>query len=112
MLYADAEDLEDLFEPPDAFTDPMRAIEISKGKLQDARINNAPPERLDLLMRYITECQKLQKQAEAEIMAQQQAMMQPPMPPGMPGPAGPAMGDVNISPEFNMPEPPMNIPGM
>jgi len=114
MLYAKADDLEDLYEPPDAFTEPELALTIARGKLQDARIANAPPERLDLLMRYMSEVERMQKQMQEEMMAQAAAAMQPPgMAPGMPpAPGGPAVGgDINVAPEFNMPPPPMPIPG-
>jgi len=116
MLYGKSEDLEDLYDPPDAFTDLPKALEISRGKLLRAKIDKAPEERLDLLMRYMTECERLQKQMEADMMQQAAAAMQPPPPemgmaPGMPpGPGVPAMGDVTISPEINVPQP-MPIPG-
>ena len=109
MLYAPSDTLEDLFEPPDSFTDLPKALEISRGKLLRAKMDGAPPERLDLLMRYMTECEKL-----VERMAQAQAeMMQPPpqvpaAPP--PAPGGGPMGDVTISPEINVPQP-MPVPG-
>jgi hypothetical protein len=117
MLYGKGDDLEALYEPPDAFTKPELAMEIARGKLLDAKINNAPPERLELLMRYMTEVEALQEQLKEEAMAQAAAAMQPQVPPQMamgagPGvPAVPGIGEVNIRPEFNMPEAPMPIPG-
>lgn len=110
MLYGKSEDIQDLFEPPDSFTDLPQAMEISRGKLLRARMEGAPPERLDLLMRYMTEAEKLM-----ERMAAKQAEMMmppPPMPEAMPpAPGGRApVGDVNISPEITVPQP-MPIPG-
>jgi hypothetical protein len=113
MLYAESEDLEDLYESPDAFTDIPQALEISRGKLLRAKIDNAPEERLELLMRYMTECERLQKQMQEEMMQQAAAAMAPPVPPEMAGaaaPGAPAIGDINIQPEMVMEQPPI-IPG-
>jgi hypothetical protein len=114
MLYAESEDLEDLYESPDAFTDIPQALEISRGKLLRAKIDNAPEERLELLMRYMTECERLQKQMQEEMMQQAAVAMAPPVPPEMAmggAPGAPAIGgDINISPEMVMEQPPI-IPG-
>jgi len=113
MLYEEAEteeELDALYDPPDTMTDPVQALEISRGKFKRAQIDGAPPERLDLLMRYMTECQKMM---EPELGAGE--MQAPPemagMPPGMPPPGmmppggAPSIGDVNINPSINLPPP-------
>jgi hypothetical protein len=111
MLYGKVEEdkgLEDLFEPPDAFTDIPKALEIARGKLLRAKMDKCPEERLDLLMRYMTECERLAQQAV------EGAMPPPPVPPEMAAagaPGAPAIGgDINISPEIAVPQP-MPIPG-
>lgn len=116
MLYGKGDDLMDLYEPPDAFTDPTKALQIARGKLLKAKIDKAPAERLDLLMRYMTECERLQAKIQEEAMAAagaqaQQAMGPPPGVPSGPGGQPPAVGDINISPEF-VNEAPMPIPGV
>jgi hypothetical protein len=114
MLYGKGDDLDELYEPPDAFTDLAMALEIARGKLLNAKLDKAPPERLELLMRYMTEVEALQAQLQEEMMAQQAAAMAPPVPPEMAmaaGPGAPAIGgDINISPEISVPEQ-MPIPG-
>ena len=120
MLYAEAEteeELEELFMPPDSFImsvqDPSgmpAALVISRGKLFQARIDGAPPERLDLLMRFMTEVDNLMQEPPGmEGAGEMQAMpgaVPPGMPPG-PGMAAPSIGDVNINPNINLPTPPM-----
>ena len=105
-----------MYDPPDSFTDPVVALEISLGKLKRAQIEGAPPERLDLLMRYMTECQKMM---QPEVPPMGAGEMQPPMPgampPGMPGPGmmpagAPSIGDVNINPNITLPTP--QAPGL
>lgn len=112
MLYGNEEDLEggldDLYEPPDAFTDPAMALEIARGKYQQAKMDKAPEERLELLLRYMTAVEAMA--AKAKEAALQAAM--PPAPPEAMAPtqAAPMVGDVNISPEISVPEP-IPIPG-
>jgi hypothetical protein len=114
MLYGKGDDLDELYEPPDAFTDLAMALEIARGKLLNAKLDKAPPERLELLMRYMTEVEALQAQLQEEAMAQAAAAMAPPVPPEMAmgaAPGAPAIGgDINISPEISVPEA-MPIPG-
>lgn len=115
MLYGDAEteeELDALYEAPDSFVmsvlDPgsgmPAALLISRGKLFQARIDGAPPERLDLLMRYMTEVEKLmQTPPGMEGAGEMPGAVPPGMPPG-PGMA-PSIGDVTISPNIQMPTP-------
>lgn len=109
MLYEDAEteeELDALYVPPDSFTDTLLALEISRNKFCLAQLEGAPPERLDLLSRFMTACQKLMEAPPgSEEEMQSQAMQQPMpggMPPGMPMGA-PSIGDVNINPNINLP---------
>lgn len=123
MLYDDAktqEDLDDLYEPPDAFVDFQQALEITRGKLLRARIDNAPEERMQLLVQYMTdiqdliqqqmeEAQRKQMEMQMEAQAAQMAAQGPPPPPpgGVPGPMSEAdMGADGPMPE-GMPMPPM-----
>jgi len=122
MLYGRVEgdespdNLEGLYEPPDAFTDLTKAIEIGRGKLLQATMEGCPEERLELLRRYLDEAARLLAPPE-----------QPPMPPdalpppgaGAPPVAGPGggppmgPGEVNISPQISVEAPaaPMPVPG-
>ena len=92
MLYDEAEDLEEIYDPPDAFTDPAMALKIATGKLQRARMDGCPPERLDLLIRYMSECEALSRQAQEALQAQ-----------AMPSPAG-------VPPEMQPPGLPAQLP--
>jgi hypothetical protein len=118
MLYEEAEteeELEELYEAPDSFvmsvTDPSgmpAALVISRGKLFQARIDGAPPERLDLLMRFMTEVDALMAEPPGtEEMAGAGELQEPGMlPPGvMPGPGmmAPQAGDITVAPEINLP---------
>jgi hypothetical protein len=120
MLYEKAEtqdELEELFEPPDAFTDLPMALQISKGKLLRAKMDGAPPERLDLLMRYMTEVENLLNPPMPPQPGVSPEMAAGAIPPGavppMPGvpastilsPVAPRAGDITISPEINVPPP-------
>ena len=111
MLYGKG-DTEDLYEPPDAFTDPIKALEISRGKLLRAKMDKAPEARLDLLMRYMTECERLQAKIQEEMMKQAGAQAQEDMgpPPPVPG-QGQVVGDITVNPEMTM-EAPMPVPGV
>ncbi len=125
MLYADAEteeELEELYTPPDSFImsvqDPSgmpAALVISRGKLFQARIDGAPPERLDLLMRFMTEVDNLM--AEPPGMEGAGEMQDPALagmgagPMAMPPGAAPSIGDVNINPNINLPTPAMGPMG-
>jgi hypothetical protein len=65
---------------------------------------------LDLLMRYMTECQAMMQPAmgagEMQIPPEAMAAGMPPgMPPGMPMGGAPSIGDVNINPSINLPPP-------
>ncbi len=77
-------------------------------------MDGCPEERLDLVMRYMTECERLAAEAmqgaQDAQMAQAAAQVPPEM--GMAGaPGAPAIGgDINISPEMVMEQPPI-IPG-
>lgn len=116
MLYGKSDDLEDLFDPPDAFTMPhlQQAMTIAHGKIQLARIQKAPEERIELLMRYLTECEKLPEkiaQDQAQKAAAMAATQVPPEMAAAQAPGAPMMqGDINVSPEINVPQP-MPIPG-
>ena len=100
------EDYEELYTPPDAFTDFQQALVISRGKLLRARQDNAPEKRLDLLIRYMTDIQDLiksqmeeQQREQMEMQAEAQAQMGPPAAPPMLGPApGPAPGPTGPMP--------------
>lgn len=126
MLYADAEteeEFEALYQPPDSFImsvlDPTgmpAALVISRGKLFQARIDGAPPERLDLLMRFMTEVDNLINEPPgAEVEPGAGELQAPPgaMPPGvLPGPGmAPQAGDITVSPQINLPNPPMGPMG-
>lgn len=107
MLYGKADDMEDLYESPDSFTDVRAALEIARGKLLRAKIDGAPEERRDLVMRYMTECERLAAQAEEAAMQQQMAMqaaMQPPTQPPMPESPQAGAGPEMLPPEM--------LPGM
>jgi hypothetical protein len=92
-------------------TDPSgmpAALVISRGKLFQARIDGAPPERLDLLMRFMTEVDALMAEPPGtEEMAGAGELQEPGMlPPGvMPGPGmmAPQAGDITVAPEINLP---------
>jgi hypothetical protein len=122
MLYADAEteeELEALYEPPDSFImsvqDPSgmpAALVISRGKLFQARIDGAPPERLDLLMRFMTEVDNLMAEppgaedAEAEAAAAAMAAGEMQAQPGALGAVGmaPQAGDITVAPQITVPQ--------
>ncbi len=106
------------YEPPDAFIDLQMAMQLTRGKYQWAKNSGVPEARLELLRRYMTECDAKTKQlaqeqmnqmAEAQMQAQQQAMAQQASA-TQGGALGPQVGDVNIRPEINV-EGPMPIPG-
>jgi len=118
MLYAEG-DMYDLYTPPDSFTKLGPAMNITKNKYIRARMDGCPEERLELLLRYMSEVEELMKppeppQIEGPMPGEGLPTGLPPAPaPGM-GPASPpGMGDVNISPRINVqgPEAMPPIPG-
>jgi hypothetical protein len=93
MLYGKlkrGQGVEELYEPPGAFTDPALAKQITNGKLDLARLENVPEERLLLVEEYmlalidLEEKQKLAQIAEAQKM-QALAGLAAPQPAAQPG---------------------------
>jgi hypothetical protein len=116
MLYGPAktaDELEELYNNPDGFTDLAMALQIAKGEYLRAKINGCPEERLELLRRYMTSVEALlnpEPEMEEEAMAAM-AGAQGQMPP-TPGPMGPPGigGNVNIEPRINVEAPPAPLP--
>jgi hypothetical protein len=108
------------YTPPDAFIDMPMALSITRGKYQWAKNSGLPPNRLDMLVRFMTECQAKMEQLQEEEMAKQAQMQAQAMAAAAPGPEaiagpgggalGPQVGDVNIRPEITVEGPPP-IPG-
>ena len=99
------------FIPPESYQDLQLAIKMVNTAYLRAKGQGAPPDRLDLLRRYLetTVAMIQQAQAEEEAKAQQQAMMMqgggqmPPMPgedPGMPAPGGSMPAGADLPPEL------------
>jgi hypothetical protein len=124
MLYGEAEteeEYEELYNPPDAFTDLPKALQIAKGEYLKAKIDGAPEERLELLRRYMTSAEEQMRPPEPEMPEEglggpEMGAQLPPgvtPGPGMPGVAPGVGGNVNIDPRITVEAPaaPMPIPG-
>jgi len=118
ILYAKYdEDILDIYQPPDAFTDPNQALLIANGEYARAKIDGVPEERLELLRRYMGDCEALIQKAKEAAMQEAAAMQGPPpgvAAPELPPPGAPPGGglrDININPDISV-QAPMPIPGM
>jgi hypothetical protein len=92
------------YHPPVPLMNLELGVKLGQAQYLRSRIDGAPEEVLDLLLRFVDECQALMRRAAEEAMAQQQAAAMPPV--GQPGPAAGAPAPQAPPPDVGASPPP------